>query len=379
MNNKRVNRRYCENTIMLNNEIYYLEKIWRIHKNDKTKDINGKIHPFPKHENTIGPEQNNIIERLKLINIYFETKKIYTMYDKPKNCLLCDDKNVSTKQYTYNNIIWDDGLLHYISKHNINPSIQFKQFIFGIDVIKNIPKMIISRVTKNDKEYAMIEKKQLLILDSFMIHGGYNKKYVDEDNKTVRYSEHLGYLEFENKTLSKIIVSGKTNNINETDDDIFMPSRHDDDMYKYAYMFHTHPPTPRPGGRAIDGILYEYPSIGDIYHFIEHHNSGCLVGSLIIAAEGLYNIRSLVNNISIDEDKLYKEYDIIFSKMQKKAIKKYGTTFNTYTFYSKIAQETCYIDKINIILNKYNIHIDYYSRKKTINNNWVLDTIFLIL
>ena len=40
----------------------------------------------------------------------------------------------------------------------------------------------------------------------------------------------------------------------------------------YQYLFHTHPPTPKPGGRAGEGIVYEFPSIGDILHFIDHFN-----------------------------------------------------------------------------------------------------------
>ena len=65
-------------------------------------------------------------------------------------------------------------------------------------------------------------------------------------------------------------------------------------------MFHTHPPTPFPGSRVVDGILYEFPSISDIYHFADHFNAGETQGSLIIAPEGMYIIRAQDNINKID-------------------------------------------------------------------------------
>ena len=64
-----------------------------------------------------------------------------------------------------------------------------------------------------------------------------------------------------------------------------------EDMFNYEYIFHTHPPTPRPGGRVNVGIVYELPSIGDVLHFIDHFNDGKISGSIVITSEGIYNIR----------------------------------------------------------------------------------------
>ena len=375
--NKCISSKFCDNIIMIDNTENYLEKIWRCNKNDLTKDFKGKLFPYPKHNKYIPTENKYIIERCKIIHIQLDNDKKFINYDNPRNCLICNKKKVSTKQYTYDSIIWEDGLIHYLEYHNINLSVQFKNFIFNNEIIKNIHQKLnltLKMVSEKKNNYVMIEKKQLLILDAMLIHGGYNKKYIDDENKSARYSEHSGHLDFDAKYLSKIIVYS---NANKVYDDIYFPSSFNDDMYNHEYIFHTHPPTPKPGGRSIGNILYEYPSISDIFHFIEHHTEGKVIGSLVITSEGLYNIRSIGKLNNIDENLLFAKYEHIFEKVQTQALKKYGTDFSTYVFYSEIAQETQYIQKINNILNKFNLQIDYYPRKKNINNKWVIDTVFL--
>jgi hypothetical protein len=375
--NKCISSKFCDNIIMFDNKEHSLEKVWRHNKNDLTKDFKGKLFPYPKQNKYVPTENKYIIERCKIIHIQLDNDKNFIKYDDPKHCLLCNKKNVSTKRYIYDGLIWEDGLIHYLEYHNINLSVQFKNFVFNNEIIKNIHQKLnltLKMVSEKNINYVMIEKKQLLILDAMLIHGGYNKKYIDDENKSARYSEHSGHLDFDAKYLSKIIVYSNANKIY---DDIYFPSSFNDDMYKHEYIFHTHPPTPKPGGRAIGNILYEYPSISDIFHFIEHHTEGKVVGSLVITAEGLYNIRSIGKLNNIDEDLLFSKYEHIFEKVQTQAIKKYGTDFSTYVFYSEIAQETQYIQKINNILNKFNLQIDYYPRKKNINNKWVIDTVFL--
>lgn len=382
MNNKYDNR-YCENTIIENHKEYKLEKIWKTDKYDKTLDSKGAIFPYPKENKGFWPEKNNILERLLKLEKFLDKKNKIILYNHPKNCILCDKKNICTKKYVYTNIMWEDCLYHYIDIHNIEPSVQFKQFIFNIKKsksVKNESNIVLSRVIKENKEYVMIERNQILILDALMIHGGYDKKYIDVENNFSRYSEHAGFLDFEGNALSKIIVSGKTNRIDDGDDDIYLPMGLDDTI-NYEYIFHTHPPTPKPGGRAEDGILYEMPSINDIFHFIDHHNEGNVIGSLVVTAEGLYNIRKATNdvkNIKVDEDDMYKKYQRTFNKIQKDAIDEYGTRFTTNTFYSEIAQNASYITKMNDTLNHFDIQIDYYPRKKDIQGKWIIDTIFLV-
>lgn len=163
------------------------------------------------------------------------------------------------------------------------------------------------------------------------------------------------------------------------DEEIFLP-RNVIDALDYEYIFHTHPPTPRPGGRAKEGILYEFPSTSDIFHFLDHFNKGVTQGSLVVTSEGMYNIRKLLfdkRKINIDEDKLFHELHDVFKQMQRDAIDKYGTEFSNSEFYSEIAQDHSFINKVNEILNDYQIHIDFFSRIKDENGKWIIDTIHL--
>ena len=137
--------------------------------------------------------------------------------------------------------------------------------------------------------------------------------------------------------------------------------------------------------------------MGDIFHFIDHYNEGNVIGSLVIAPEGLYNIRRYIDKeeelkkigssisrtdieeygeLAIDESELYDEYRKIFRTIQREAIKKYGDDFTTETFYSQIARDISYLDRFNRVLNKYEINIDYYPRKKD-GKYWYIDTVFL--
>lgn len=380
-----------DNSIIINNKLYKLEKVWRRFKNDYTYDSKGKLFPFPKKGKKWN-NKNNFIKILNSLNEYLDIKKKYKLYDKSRHCLICSKKNITTKRYFNMNIMWEDGLIHYIDKHFIEPSLLFKKFIYQNKTLKKIGRMninrnknnksyfVVKKIKRQTQEYVMITKNQLHILDALMIHGGYQKKYIDTDNNINRYSEHAGMLDFDKNTLSKIVVSGKTNRIDVDDDEIYLPEDIND-MLNYEYIFHTHPPTPKPGGRVSSGILYEFPSIGDIYHFIDHHNSGNVIGSLVVASEGLYNIRKSttnIENINIDDDALFEQYHNIFYIVQKNSIRKYGKKFTTNKFFSDIAQNTKYIDDINNVLNKFNIHIDYYPRKKGKNNIWYIDTVFLV-
>lgn len=378
------------NVLFKNGHEYNMECIWRNTKNDTTKDSKGELFPYPSKHLKAWSNMENFIYRLDALNKFLDIKEKYKLYEKPKKCLLCHKNNITTKRYIFKNKMWEDGLIHYIKYHNIDPSLHFKRFIFSNNMSNyvNISRhreddknniMILNIIKKLNNKYVVIEKNQMLILDALMIHGGYVKRYIDQDMGHTRYSEHAGLLDFENGDLSKIVVSGKTNKIDTDDDEIYLPSNINE-TFNYEYIFHTHPPTPKPGGRAIDGVLYEYPSMWDIFHFIDHHNGGKVLGSLIVAPEGLYNIRKfseLSKKIEVDEDMLYKKYWIIFDKLQEESIDKYGTTFSTHIFYSRISQDTSYIKRFNHVLNEFDIQVDFFSRKKDKLGRWYIDTVFL--
>lgn len=376
------------NIVKIGKKYYKYESVWRDKKNLKVYDSKNNLFPWPK---PVTPKsqawQNKEILLIKLSETmnHLRRKNKFEKYPKSKDCLLCRKKNVSTGLFTLNNFRWEDGLHHYIDIHNIKPSDEFIDMIFRYEIDPHI----ISRskigslkgvtVIKENKKYLKIGRNQIFIMDALMRHGSY-KRYVDSENRSIfRYSEHAGLIDFNNSGVEKIIISGKTTRVDKFDSSIYQP-KNMLDMFDYEYIFHTHPATPTPGGRVELGILYEFPSISDIFHFIDHYNGGKTQGSIVIAPEGMYIIRKHIpddKKIKINEDKFYKEIMIAFENTQEKAINKYGIDFSTHTFYSKISSDKKYINEINKVLNKYQLHIDYYSRIRDKMNRWVIDTVYV--
>lgn len=373
-----------ENLIKLNDKdkdkIYKGQLIW---KNTIFGKRDYKNTPFitPTNQKNWG-SQVFFLDKIKIINNLIELKKPQNVIQsEKKNCLLCDKQNISNKLFILDNYIWDEDIIHYIGEHNIKPNNNFLDFIFDLDINSCFCINLNGELLKNNNhKYLKLEKNQIMILDALMKHGGYTKKYYDiNDKKISRYSEHAGFLEISDKLLQEIVVSGNTIRIDKGDEEIYLPG----DMpnsFNYYYIFHTHPPTPKPGGRAIDGIIYEFPSIGDIFYFIEHHNNGKIIGSIVMTSEGLYNIRkkNMSNDkIQIDENKFYNDVRKILHETNKNSIKFFGTKFNTYKFYSEISQEKKFINKINDVLNLYDLHIDFFSRTKDFKNKWIVDSVYL--
>jgi len=374
------------NIIKINNVSYKYEFFWRNDKRDSVYDFNNKLLPYPIHSDSEWNDKETFLLQLLEIQHSLYNNDKFEPYNKHdyKNCLLCDKKNISTGFYSINNIRWETGMKHYIKKHNIKPSNEFIDYIYRIKNSKNMKSHVIARINginivKSNKKYLKIDRNQILIMDALMKHGG-EKIYKDKKNKNIyRYSEHTGLLDFNNLGLEKIIISGNTTRVDANDDDIYLP-RNMIEALDYEYIFHTHPPTPHPGSRANVGILYEFPSISDIFHFMDHYNEGRTQGSIVVAPEGLYIIRKKDvddKKINIDENKFYHDTVNMMWKTQKESIDKYGIDITSDVFFSKISQDRTYIDMINKVINKYKIHIDYYSRIKDNQNRWIIDTIYL--
>jgi len=368
------------NIIKENDNIFIYESVWRSKK--LKKDSNNKKFPLPKQMNYWSGKKQFLIRLREILYYLNKNKKFSPNNVSNKDCLICGKKNITSKFYNISNIFWEDGLYHYIKSHNIKPSLNFIESIYryqsqtkSTKEFKSLHSLVYD---KKIMKYIKIEKNQILIMDALMKHGGYNKKYSKND-KIFRNSEHTGLLYFSNMGLEKIIVSAKTSRVDIYDPSIYLPENMKD-MIKYEYIFHTHPPTPKIGGRAIYNILYEFPSISDIFHFVWHFNKGKMRGSIIITPEGLYNIRKYTfdnDKIKLQENKIYKQYLNLVEKEQRKAIDKYGLNFNTYKFYSVIAQDIDYINSINHLLKTFNLYVDYFPRKRDIKGNWFIDDIFL--
>ena len=341
-------------------------------------------------KNVVFGNKHTLIAIFETANGIFTKKKKYES-SSAKPCVFCG-KKTNAKLFSHRDWMWPDGVVHYMKKHNIEPSAEFKDFIYG-DLLTYLKKASSDKtlskktdancIVKKGTKYAKLDRNSLLVMDALMVSGGGVPKYFGGGGtKTTdkMYSEHAGFLDFHNGSLRKISVSGAKNRIDSDDEKIFLPGD-DPEMMDYEYIFHTHPPTPKPGGRANIGVMYELPSIGDIFHFIDHSNDGRVIGSIIIAPEGLYNIRKLNNcskgRINIDESEMQKRYDKISAKIQREACHKYGTEFSNEHFYSVIAQQTpLAIDRINKVLGKYNLFVDFFPRKKS-GTVWYIGTVFL--
>jgi hypothetical protein len=367
------------NTIKYKNKKYKTEMIWRESKKDLKKDADNKLFKFPK-EGKIWSDKEQFNNKLKKVNKYLQENNKFTTI-KNKDCLLCDKKNITNKIYYLNGIIWEDGIEHYISVHNIKPSYLFMDIIYNF----NFPKKYNTNILHSSQNIVMIhnikyikfERNQILILDALLRHGGgVKKKYHGEF--MYRYSEHAGIIDIKAGKIDKIIISAQTNIVNKNDEEIYLPSDIKG-LYKYDYIWHNHPMEAKPGGRAKYGIIYEMPSISDIFHFIDHFNDGAMIGSIVLTAEGLYLIRKLTDDIyriNINDNELFRNLRKTYDKINIQSSEIYGSEFSNYYFYSVIAQDKTYIDMVNIILSQFQLRIDYYPRIKS-NNQWIVDTLYL--
>jgi len=240
-------------------------------------------------------------------------------------------------------------------------------------------------IKSNKKKYIKIKRNQLLLLDALLEDGGNVKKYIDKTNN-LRYSEHSGHLGLNSTTIDRIIVSAKTTREDADDKEILLPHNLYD-TYNYEYFFHTHPPTPYPGGRAKDGILYEFPSISDIFHFIDHYNVGKTLGSIIVAPEGYYiiypkkfNTKKITYDIEI-EDKIFEQMENENNIIQEKALAKYGSNFDENFYFETIALDKEFLKMFNKMIDKYlnkQLKVIIKHREKDIlTNKWILKQLYL--
>lgn len=222
----------------------------------------------------------------------------------------------------------------------------------------------------------VIEKNDLYILDALM-HDGSQQKYAHHNN--LKYSEHGGLLDFDKHGLERIIISTKKE-FDKDDPEIYFPVI-TDDAEDFEFMYHTHPPTPVPGARTKSGIVYEIPSLPDIETFITTFEEGKTQGSIIVAPEGFYIIRSLVKKLHTNKYNL----DDMYQKMQYlnyKVAEKYHFNISVDTFYKKIITNTKIPNKIKDLIEKYTnkeLTIDFIKRKKDLSGNWTIKKLYLIV
>ena len=247
--------------------------------------------------------------------------------------------------------------------------------------------------------WSILNTNGINILDG-LYEVGSNQIYIDKnknisESKISRFSEHSGFIYFEKNKISNItVITGSR--VEPSDPLIFMPSNCLEAL-KVDYIYHTHPKTPYIGSRIKSGIVYEFPSISDIIHFVEHHNNGKLLGSIIIAPEGIYIIRK--NNF--DRNPIHIDYDIMVGDLEEIFMECYNDSYLEYSkinykelkingeiklpdnfFYEEVSINYEYINKINKVLEKYDLFIDYYARvlfdkPKIYTKKWIFDDIYI--
>lgn len=318
---------------------------------------------------------------INIINLSVEKQK-------KNKCDICNKEYDNIYYYKLKNskIIILEVDIHMLKKHNIINTILYKE-ICNVDNLNS------------DIYWCKFNINDLNIMDGLYSVGS-EQIYMEKnknihESKIYRFSEHAGLIHFYQNKISKIsIITGYR--VEQSDPIIFMP-KNNAEALEVDYIFHTHPKTPYIGSRIKYGIVYEFPSISDISHFIEHHNGGKLLGSLVVAPEGIYIIRKNKfdrNIIHVDYDIMINELENIFSNCYNDSYLKYSIiNYNELKlngeiklpdnfFYSQISRNYEYINKINKILEKYDIFIEYYARilfdkPEIFTNKWIFDDIYI--
>lgn len=340
---------------------------------------------------------------LDLISLSKEKKKT-------NECPICKKK--FNLEYIYkskkNNIKIYENQIHLFTHHNIIDSKFYKKICneLIIDYFDKSNNDVISP-NKSDTHinigisWSILNTNGLNIIDG-LYEIGSNQIYIEKnknlsESKISRFSEHSGFIYFEKKKISSItVITGSR--VEPSDPLIFMPTNCLEAL-KVDYIYHTHPKTPYIGSRIKSGIVYEFPSISDIIHFVEHHNNGKLLGSIIIAPEGIYIIRK--NNF--DRNPIHIDYDIMISELEEIFMECYNDSYSKYSninyrelkvngeiklpdkfFYEEVSTNYEYINKINLVLKKYDLFIDYYARvlfdkPKIYTKKWIFDDIYVPL
>ena len=295
----------------------------------------------------------------------------FTKHDK-YTCPLCH-KYVSDREYYYRNVHWNESLAHQIEVHGTIPSTFFFDFLLGSTV--ELRRGTVALAGRRQDSNMVVTQNQWRIMDSLMNSGG--KRKWQDTNKKLRYSEYAGYLDRATESGTVNIVIGQSAEWDASDPTIIFPNGIPE-VAEHEYYFHTHPPTPYPGSRVKNGILYEFPSYDDVYHFLVQQSYGTTRGSIIIAPEGVYILtrdkKSVGKTITIPED-ARAQYNVLAMDLGKRSIKRFRLKKSTPTrsvFYNKVAPDHSYANKIDSFLRTWGLRMYYIARVK-IGNEWIVE------
>jgi hypothetical protein len=358
-------------------EILYWEGNWF---REGEKDAVGNSYPTPAQ----GSPWNGklLIRKLLMLESKLNSLKRYHKHVIWK-CPLCPNgKPVSDRTFQFKNMCWDRALRHQIEQHYWKPSSLFTDFILGstLELLQNNKVALSGRLAPNDPHgqephSLVMTRNQWSILDTLMQAGG-KKYWMDQQNKP-RYSETAGYLTSVDDHISEITI-GSSEESDPKDPSILFPNDMPQ-MAEHEYYFHTHPPTPFPGYRVKDGILYEFPSANDISHFLYQTTFGKTKGSIILAPEGVYILTRDPEKTTSEHltDKQMQTYEHWMSKIEDKAMRHFKLTPNGEPpdldiFYEEIASNHKYANLLHNKLQRWGIKMHYLSRIKN-GDRWIID------
>lgn len=294
-------------------------------------------------------------------------------------CKKCDN---TLEKSNYSSVKFSDEDLHMLSSHNL--------------ILINLYEKICKIPIEFNFLFGLFNTNTLNIIDG-LYESGSELKYIEKNkniysSKISRFSEHYGFLSFDDNLVNKIIILNDVR-VDKQDPLIYQPENCLEAL-KFDYIFHTHPKTPYIGSRAKLGMLYEFPSISDIIHFIDHHNNGKLLGSIILTPEGLY----MIHKYYFDREKIRLDTDIFIDELYDVYIECYEHSLEKYkkildfknllkdgeikipddVFFKEIADNFNYVNLINKTLIKFDLFIDYYPRLKLSDSKyWLVPDIYL--
>jgi hypothetical protein len=301
-------------------------------------------------------------------------------------CDKCSFKSNIQYEYTEKNknkIIFNETDIHLLTEHNI----------FNFNLYEQISLLKLNYTY----EYIILNTNNINIIDG-LYEDGSKDKYTElkkniYNSDNFMYSEHYGVLEYDKNKVSNINIFTDYR-IDPEDPTIYLP-KITQSLYKYDYVFHTHPKTPYLGSRVKYNLLYEFPSVSDVINFIENHNEGSMIGSLVLAPEGMYIIHKLVFNreiIKLDWELFADELDYHMRECYLDAKKEYEKInykklmrnneikIPEVYFYNNISINFKYVNRINEFLGKYDLCIDFFPRiRLEKSKNWILPDIYLPL
>lgn len=292
------------------------------------------------------------------------------------DCLKCN----TNQFYQLGHLVWSQSMIHKITDHCCYPSNYFVITILAIKLANNYlinPPLQMKNNLMATHQYVALSKNKLSILDALLKEGSC-PRYIYYDNQVDQfiYSEHAGSIAVKNGTIGDIVVSTTTHRVDTNKPPIFLPTNKP--TKKCHFVFHTHPNATTYGGRIKYGVIYEFPSVADLTHFTYYYDTRRIMGSIVIAPEGMYVIRLIKHcqKASFETVHIHPLQQFIL-ELEKVAINDLSAKIvDEDSFHYWVSKNYTYIQLYNRYIQSLNLFVEYYPRI-LFNNEWCLQPVLL--